>query len=44
MRQRGRDPRKVLEELEQEQENGVFASTINEVDPTAEPDNEQEAA
>ena len=44
MRQRGRDPRKVLEELEQEQENGVFASTINEADETAEPETEQEAA
>lgn len=29
MRQRGRDPRKVREELEQEQADGVFASTID---------------
>lgn len=33
MRQRGRDPRKVIEEMEQEQEQGVFASTIESAEP-----------
>ena len=46
MRQRGRDPRKVTEEMEQEQKSAVYASTIDEVDPTAdEPaDNEESEA
>jgi len=33
MRQRGRDPRKVVEEMEQEQEQAVFASTIDDAEP-----------
>ena len=33
MRQRGRDPRKVVEEMEKEQEMGVFASTIDAAEP-----------
>ena len=43
MRQRGRDPRKVTEEIEQEQERGVFASTIDAADPTADDDENKES-
>jgi len=42
MRQRGRDPRKVIEELEKEQDEGVFASTIDAVDPTADDQDNQD--
>jgi len=52
MRQRGRDPRKVIEEMEQENENELFASAIEQAsdmvqetdDTEAQNDDEAEAA
>lgn len=43
MRQRGRDPRKVTEEIEQENESSVFASQIDEADPTVETEDKEAA-